>query len=87
MITRYFKTVENGKITSVGVGVGGTEVARLEYEDILIALRALPKPNDDWVYTLNEDLTVCREPNPDPATMDENDRYAYAGRILLGVEE
>lgn len=87
MITRYFKTVENGKITSVGVGTGGTEVTRLEYEDILIALRALPKPNDDWVYTLNEDLTVCREPNPDPATMDENDRYAYAGRILLGVEE
>ena len=87
MITRYFKVIESGKIVSVGMGTGGTEIDHEEYADIVAAIRALPKPNDDWVYTLNEDLTVCREPNPDPATMDENDRYAYAGRILLGVEE
>ena len=87
MITRYFKTVENGKITSVGVGTGGTEVTKGEYADIYTALSALPKPNDDWIYSLNEDLTVSREVNPNPVTMDENDRYAYAGRILLGVEE
>lgn len=87
MISRYYKVVENGKIVSVGVGVGGTEVTRLEYEDILAAFRALPKTNDDWVYSLNEDLTISREPNPNPAIMDENDKYAYAGRILLGVEE
>ena len=53
MITRYFKVIESGKIVSVGMGTGGTEIDHEEYADIVAAIGALPKPNDDWIYSLN----------------------------------
>jgi len=54
---RYYKTVENGYITSVGTGLSGEEISITEYNNLLSVIGNRPQDTYDTWYRLREDLT------------------------------
>lgn len=80
---RYYKVVENGYLTAIGTGNGGTEITEPEYNEILSIIQAKPQATETADYRLKEDLTWESyevEPLPEPDDIDDSE----ALEILLG---
>lgn len=78
---KYYKTIEDGYITQIGINTGGTEITEEEYFNILAVVKARPTPPDGYGYKLKTDLTWEQyELPPEPDEVDD----AEALDILLG---
>ena len=86
-IMRYFKTVDNGYITSIGVGGGGAEITNIEFDDILSVIRNKPPRTSTTDYRLKPNLTWEEyeriDPDPEPETPEN---LFDAARVLLNEE-
>ena len=81
---RYYKVVLDGYILLVGEGHNGTEIAKSEYDEILIAVKNVPPSPSGYAAKLKEDLTwdfvPVEPPDPDPE-IDETEAF----NIILGI--
>jgi len=78
---KYYETIDNSYIISIGTGSGGTEITEQEYSKILSVIRNKPTPRDGFGYRLKTDLTweeYAMPPiEPEPPTEEEAlTRYA-----------
>lgn len=80
----YYKTIEDGYITSIGTGVGQEEITQEEYNEILAVIQSRPIPEAGFDYKLREDLTW--EQVEDPADEDPELSEEEAMHIILGGE-
>lgn len=81
---RYYKTIDNGFITVIGTGAGGTEITEAEYNEILAVIQSKPPRTETTDYRLREDLTweeyEVEPPDPDPDVDDaEAFQYLFGG--------
>lgn len=80
----WFKVIQNGYITVIGTGNGGTEITEAEYNEIRSVIDARPTPPDGYDYRLKTDLTwELYELPPEPEDVDADE----ALEILLGGAE
>lgn len=54
---RYYKIIENGYITAVGTGGGGTTISKMEYNQILAVIQQKPARTTTTDFRLKESLT------------------------------
>lgn len=54
---RYYKSIENDYLLSIGTGSGHEEITPEEYAQILGIIRARPTAEDGYEYRLKADLT------------------------------
>lgn len=54
---RYYKITDNGYITAIGTGSGGTEITEEEYTTIYDTVLDRPSDSPFTWYRLKEDLT------------------------------
>lgn len=66
---RYYKAINNGYITAIGIGGGGTEITEIEYNTIMSAIQDKPPRTATTDYHLREDLLweEYERIAPDPA--------------------
>lgn len=79
---KFFKTIIDGYIASIGTGSGLTEITEEEYSEILAVIQQKPQDTDTIGYRLKSDLTwesYEHEPSPE-ADPDAEEALA----ILLG---
>lgn len=80
---RYYELIDNGYITAIGTGAGGTEITEAEYNTILDIIHSKPAATDTTDYRLRTDLTWepydIDPPDPDPE-LDDSEALS----ILLG---
>ena len=84
---RYYKTIDNGYILSVGTGPGGTEITESEYSEILSVIRSKPTAREGFDYRLKTDRTweECELP-PAPTEEEEAEAADYEAALAeLGV--
>lgn len=70
---RYYKIVEDGYITSIGTGIGGSEITSEEYDELMTVIRSCPN-EEGKEYRLKADLTwesYDVEPAEDEPTAEE----------------
>lgn len=83
--TRYNKHISGDEIIAIGTGVGGTEITKVEYDEIMAIIQNRPSA-DGKGYRLKTDLTweaYDLPPVPEPSDEDElSDTQAL--NILLG---
>lgn len=92
---RYYKIVENGYITAVGTGGGGTEITETEYNQILTVIQQKPQRTETTDYHLLPDLTweeyqrIDPEPEPEvPENIEEATQFLIQnGLVELPTEE
>lgn len=53
---RYYKQIEGEYIVAIGTGVGGEEITKEEYDEILDIVRAKPTAFDGYDYKLRKNL-------------------------------
>lgn len=82
----YYKVIDNGFISAVGIGKTGTEITEEEYNTILSVIRTKPPRTDTTDYRLKEDLT-WEEYEVDPPDPDPDIDDAELLDILMGVTE
>lgn len=66
---RYFKRIEDGYITMIGTGNGGTEITDAEYAEIMLNISNKPEETALIGYRLKTDLTweqYEKEPEEEP---------------------
>lgn len=56
-IMRYFKRIDSNYITMIGMGDGGVEITKTEYDTILSVIRNKPEETAVMGYRLKTDLT------------------------------
>ncbi len=83
---RYYVEFADDRIVAVGTGVGGEEITKEEYENILSVIRFAPIAEHGYAYHLKKDLTwelveLPSAPEYDPEISDEE-----ALAIILGGE-
>lgn len=54
---RYYKLIENGYISAIGTGGGGTEIAEAEFNQIMTLIQAKPPETETTDYRLTESLS------------------------------
>lgn len=54
---RYYKTISDGYILSIGTGAGGEEITEAEYNTIMSVIRSRPAAADGYGYRLKTDLS------------------------------
>ena len=82
---RYNKHISGDEIIAIGTGVGGTEITKVEYDEIMAIIQNRPSA-DGKGYRLKTDLTweeYDLPPEPEPSDEDELSD-AEALNILLG---
>lgn len=82
---RYYKIIEDGYITAIGTGGGGTEITEVEYTTIMSAIQSKPPRTETTDYHLKTDLTwesYEREPDPPSEEIDAEEAMS----ILIGGE-
>lgn len=86
---RYYKTIENGYITAIGTGGGGTEIIEQEYTQIMNVIRTKPERTATTDYHLREDLTWEEYERIDSITPEEPQEEDYRAALLtlLGRED
>lgn len=52
---RYYKTIIDGYLVSVGTGTGGIEITESEYNDLLSIIHNRPTPQTGFDYKLKAD--------------------------------
>lgn len=81
---RYYKAINNGYITAIGIGGGGTEITETEYNTIMYLIQDKPPRTANTDYHLREDLTWEEyeriEPDPEEEELDAEE----ALRIITG---
>ena len=82
---RYYKTIENGYITAIGTGGGGTRITETEYNTIITVIQNKPPRTETTDYHLKEDLTWEEYERIDPVEPEELDPDETLN-ILLGRE-
>lgn len=80
---RYYKLIENGYITAIGTGGGGTEITEQEYNTIMAVIQNKPPRTETTDYHMKEDLTWEEYERIDPVEPEELDPEE-AMNILLG---
>lgn len=83
---RFYKRIDNGYLTSVGTGAGGTEITETEYNQILDIIHNRPQGTETTGYMLKADLTweeVEIEQPVDDVDIDDSE----ALDIILGGAE
>jgi hypothetical protein len=55
-LLKYYKVIENNYITAIGINIGGVEIDRSEYDDLLNIIRNKPVALDGFDYRLNTNL-------------------------------
>ena len=72
---RYYKTIIDGYIMTVGIGDIGTEITEEEYNTILATIRNRPTPPEGKGLRLKADLTweVYDLPEPEPEEVTGED--------------
>lgn len=80
---RYYKLIENGYVTAIGTGGGGTEITEQEYNTIMAVIQNKPPRTETTDYRLKEDLTWEEHERIDPVEPEELD-HEEAMNILLG---
>lgn len=53
---KYYKVIEGGYISAIGVNIEGEEITEDEYTVLLDIIRSKPIPQKDCDYMLTEDL-------------------------------
>lgn len=86
---RYYKTIENGYVTAIGTGGGGTEITEQEYNQIINVIRTKSQRTETTDYQLREDLTWEEYERIDPITPEEPQEEDYRAAVLtlLGRED
>ena len=83
---RYYKTIDNGSITAIGIGGGGTEITASEYNAIMAVIQNKPKWEGTIDYHLRTDLTwEAYERIPEPQS-DEIDAEEALSILTGGAE-
>lgn len=79
---RYYKQIEDGYITAIGTGCGGTEITVDEYSSILKTIQDKPTPPEGKDYRLTESLEWeeydCPADEVDPEATEEDYLSALA---------
>lgn len=83
---RYYKTIDNGYISAIGTGGGGTEITEAEYNEIMTAIQSKPPRTEDTDYHLTEQLEWVAYERIEPVIDDELDAEE-ALAILTGATE
>ncbi len=81
---RYFKYLSGNYIEGIGVGLGGEEISKSEYDMILDVIRSKPARTDTEDYKLSKDLTW--EPYPVDPPSDEIDADEALNIIMGGTD-
>ena len=81
---RYYKQTDNGYITSIGTGGGGTDISKAEYNNIISVIQSKPQRSGNMDYRLKEDLTWESYERIDPDPADAEISAEEALNILLG---
>lgn len=68
---RYYKLIENGYITAIGTGGGGTEITEQEYAEIMSVIHNKPPRTATTDYRMKPDLTWEEYERIDPAPAPE----------------
>ena len=86
---RYYKTIENGYLVSVGEGVGGTEITEAEYNEILSEIRNKPTARDGYGYRLKTDLTweEYKLPPVEPEPLTDEEALTRYANTLTGASD
>lgn len=81
---RYYKIVDGGYITQIGIGMGYLEISAEEYARIKEIAQNRPTPPEGYDYRLTESLEweLYELPPIDPADDEISDSEALA--IILG---
>lgn len=80
---RYYKNIENGYITAIGTGGGGTEITEAEYATIMSVIQSKPPRTETTDYHLKTDLIwEAYEREPDVPSDEIDDTEAL--RIITG---
>ena len=85
-MVRYYKQTSDNYISAIGTGAGGTEVTKVEYDEIMAIIQNRPSA-DGKGYRLKSDLTweeYDLPPEPEPSDEDELSD-AEALNVILGV--
>lgn len=85
-MVRYYKQTSDNYIIAIGTGAGGTEVTKVEYDEIMAIIQNRPSA-DGKGYRLKSDLTwevYDLPPEPEPSDEDELSD-AEALNVILGV--
>ena len=81
---RYYKTIIDGYIKTVGEGIIGTEITEEEYNTILATIQSRPTPPEGKGYRLKADLTweLYDLPDPEPEEVTAEDVMEALEEIL-----
>lgn len=85
-MVRYYKQTSDNYIIAIGTGAGGTEITKIEYDEIMAIIQNRPSA-DGKGYRLKADLTweaYDLPPEPEPSDEDELSD-AEALNVILGV--
>lgn len=85
---RYFKSISDGYIYTIGQGNGGIEITEAEYSEIKGLIATRPAETELIGYRLKTDLTweqYEKDPPEPPEPTDSDKAEAYD--ILMGVSE
>ena len=83
---RYYKLIENGYITAIGTGGGGTEITEQEYNQIMGIIQSKPPRTKNTDFRLTESMTWEEYDRPPEPTDDEIDD-SEALDIITGRDE
>lgn len=86
---RYYKLIENGYITAIGTGGGGTEITGQEYVEIMSVIQNKPPRTATTDWRLKFDLTweeygrIDPEPEPEaPDNFEESAQYIIGNDLM-----
>ena len=82
---RCYKVIEDGYLLSIGTGLGGSEITKEEYENLLSVIRSAPTAEPGFQYRLKADLTWDLVEAPGDTDPELSDSEALA--IILGGED
>ena len=86
---RYYKTIIDNYIVSVGTGAGETEITESEYNELLSIIHNRPTPSTGFDYKMTADtLKWERVELPQPTEVDEDaTEFDYIEALnTLGVD-
>lgn len=88
---RYFKTVKNGYILTIGCGLGGIEIAEEEYQNLHAVFMKRPAEEgicyDLRADTLEWEQTGIYTEDSGNSELTETEEKALAYDIITGVAE